>query len=1034
LHVAKAAQPVTFTPIFKGLSITSFICLELFCGTAGLTASLRIKGFDAIGFDHSSNRHFAKAPISTLDLSKSTHQQLIFDIIDRGAVFYIHLGLPCGTASRARDRPVAAHLVAQGSPNPQKLRSEEHPRGLPTLEGEALRRVSIANELYDFGSHVVAVCLHRGIRFSVENPRRSYLWLLCEWQALLARDNTFCVDFQNCMRGGFRDKWSRFYTNMSSMSTLALSCDGSHTHKPWSIQKTSEKGWAFSTADEAAYPHTLCDRVAAVVHSEALNLGIVPLPDSIDKVDVKCPQMLRNKSKAVLGALPRGHRLPQLLSEFDQVIVLKMEMTSDLSDSSVLARYPSGAKILRRQILGGSAGSSSSKQDQHATKITEFAVGVPREPWNFVAAAAQVGHPRSWDRVLPQLFEGMLALHERGDCSVIDTRAIWFKKWISRAAELKAEEAAFTDTLPVHIRNILRGKRLLLMKEILLDIEYPDSALFEDVTSGFSLTGWMRESGVFQKHLKPPVLSIHDVLSCARVSRVSVVSSASSSGDVDLDAAVWEATQEEISKGWIEGPFNLEALEENAIISRRFGIVQGGKVRVIDDFSESSVNLTTGTTEKLSMMTVDESVALAMEYSKRVLGPRADSEGNVPKLVGRTYDLKSAYRQVPLSEKGRTEAYIVVYSPSDKSPAIYRLNCLPFGATASVYAFNRCALMLWCIGVTQLALPWTNFYDDFTCITHEQLADNTAKTIELFFDLLGWSFARDGKKAQAFSDRFDSLGVTFDFSRVNHGQLAVCNTERRVQELSELISAIIHSNRLSPKLAQSMCSRLLFAEGQTFGRRALQAIKGLRGRSTSTSNNFFLDDHLRLCLLWLKDRVLGSGPKTFSLLNRPVWMVYTDGACEGEGFNIVTCGGVLFDACAKPIAFFGVNVPVHIVEKWSTAAMQKIGQAELLPVWISIQIWKKQLENSDVVFYLDNDAARQGLVKGFSPAGMSNEIISAILDCEEELSINSWFARVQTSSNVADAPSRLVFDELLSRGASRVSDVSVFECLRSGTF
>ena len=79
--------------------------------------------------------------------------------------------------------------------------------------------------------------------------------------------------------------------------------------------------------------------------------------------------------------------------------------------------------------------------------------------------------------------------------------------------------------------------------------------------------------------------------------------------------------------------------------SRRFGIVQGGKIRNIDDLSEFAVNQTYGTPEKLDQGGVDEVVALASAWTKK-LGDRC------PKLVGRCLDLKSAIQAAAIEQEG----------------------------------------------------------------------------------------------------------------------------------------------------------------------------------------------------------------------------------------------------------------------------------------------------------------------------------------------------------------------------------------------
>ena len=82
-------------------------------------------------------------------------------------------------------------------------------------------------------------------------------------------------------------------------------------------------------------------------------------------------------------------------------------------------------------------------------------------------------------------------------------------------------------------------------------------------------------------------------------------------------------------------------------------------------------------------------------------------------VLGRAFDLKSAYRQLGINKDSFWAAYIVVFNPSTRSPEIFQLQAVPFGATRSVFSFLRIAHSLWWLGCSQLKLMWSNFYDDF---------------------------------------------------------------------------------------------------------------------------------------------------------------------------------------------------------------------------------------------------------------------------------------------------------------------------------
>eukprot|EP00971_Amphidinium_carterae_P125539 2487057-Amphidinium_carterae.1 len=71
--------------------------------------------------------------------------------------------------------------------------------------------------------------------------------------------------------------------------------------------------------------------------------------------------------------------------------------------------------------------------------------------------------------------------------------------------------------------------------------------------------------------------------------RVATMTTASS--DAELDGKVWATTLDEVEKGWLEGPLSDAQLESKAgpnwVPNHRFGLRQGRKIRVIDDFSGS---------------------------------------------------------------------------------------------------------------------------------------------------------------------------------------------------------------------------------------------------------------------------------------------------------------------------------------------------------------------------------------------------------------------------------------------------------------
>ena len=114
-------------------------------------------------------------------------------------------GVPCGTASRAREIPHPS--------GPPPLRTLAEPWGrtdvhLDTLQAGGEAKVRQANLVYEAMLHAIAVLQQRGAHWVIENPLRSLLWELPEVAQLVA-SGAVDYDYDACMHGGTRKKRQR---------------------------------------------------------------------------------------------------------------------------------------------------------------------------------------------------------------------------------------------------------------------------------------------------------------------------------------------------------------------------------------------------------------------------------------------------------------------------------------------------------------------------------------------------------------------------------------------------------------------------------------------------------------------------------------------------------------------------------------------------------------------------------------------------------------------------------------------------------
>jgi len=174
---------------------------------------MRKRGFSVFPVDHEFSTHKTAVSTVCLDLQDAKNQALVESMVSQTKPAAVHLGLPCGTCSRARDKPLPPHLRAQFH-DPPPLRDANNLLGFPTLTGTQALKVNIANDLYRWGVRMLYLCWKNGIRVSIENPERSWLWGVLTLLVKEYEDTDFLrwfeeldrVTFHMCMHGGSRAK------------------------------------------------------------------------------------------------------------------------------------------------------------------------------------------------------------------------------------------------------------------------------------------------------------------------------------------------------------------------------------------------------------------------------------------------------------------------------------------------------------------------------------------------------------------------------------------------------------------------------------------------------------------------------------------------------------------------------------------------------------------------------------------------------------------------------------------------------------
>ena len=149
------------------------IFCEICAGSAVLSSHALKAGFVPLPIDTAANRFSPKAKIFERDLTNVNEFNLLQDMCVQLEPDIYHLGLPCGTCSRAREQPIP------GVKNPpRQLRDHDHPLGFPDLTASEKLRVNKANEVYRAALSLLLLVYQTAKLIVIENPVRSWLWTI----------------------------------------------------------------------------------------------------------------------------------------------------------------------------------------------------------------------------------------------------------------------------------------------------------------------------------------------------------------------------------------------------------------------------------------------------------------------------------------------------------------------------------------------------------------------------------------------------------------------------------------------------------------------------------------------------------------------------------------------------------------------------------------------------------------------------------------------------------------------------------------
>ena len=960
-----------------------FFCIEVFSGSGRLTACLRAFGMnESFGVDRKLPQRLT-SPTLQMDLMVPIQVSHLKSLLADPACIYCHFAPPCGTASRAR------LIQRKGRYNPPILRTDEHPNGLPTLEGVDALKVQNANHLYHITCELATFCHDHAILFCIENPGRSFMWDTDSFRAFLQTVPHMKVQFHHCQYGSSRRKLTTLIHNIPSFSALAAMCPGDHEHEPWG--QTSD-GWA--TAEETSYPWQLCRAISHNLCTWLQDQGMKFQPLSFAQQEASL-NTLRAASQ-----IQSGRPLPPLVPEFAKVIEHPAAAPLPPQGRLLSTPRPGWFASATDQSQQNTSDSSSQHVCEETTKTVK--VGIHWTPEEFMSEATKAGHPSLNESNFPRdMLEVIEYNATHSDEFIAKSRTEELRTWIALRETLKLDEDRIKQGISERRRVVLRDKPLTLLQALIERAGHEDVTLPECLRRGFDLTGKLPRSHFFSDRFRPASLPCESLRKAADKARDSILASVKSSGSAELDELLFQATEKEILKGYLEGPVPLTSVPTGGTLTKRFPVRQRTKVRPIDDYRASLVNSSVTQPEGVSVHTADHVAAMIALWMQR-----HERHGKSSALLAKCFDLEDAYKQVPLSDAAyELDSYLAIFNPRVGKAQVYRQKVLPFGSVASVTAFLRCSSALWAIGTRLLHLAWSSYFDDFLSLSSPALAKHVDLCVSFLFHSLGWRVAH--KKLVPFDQCCKVLGVVLDLSESSKGLAWIKNTQERGEELVHQIDEVLECGRLKRHDGERLRGRLQFASGQLFGRR-FKLHLGCLNRHIA-SNWTSINSETRSALESIRGRLKDGMSRKVTAWHSDHVHLYFDasfspGGYSGVGSILVSSDGVVRD-------FISEQVPSSLIERLKAADESVVIQElEALAILVGLSKWRDRLVGTKVILFTDSEAIKGALLRCKSNNPFCDRVVAEILEVEECLGSHFWVERVPSQSNPSDKMSREVTD------------------------
>jgi hypothetical protein len=532
-----------------------------------------------------------------------------------------------------------------------------------------------------------------------------------------------------------------------------------------------------------------------------------------------------------------------------------------------------------------------------------------------------------------------------------------------------------------HTRNVVGNLNGPLVQFLVEIMEYADPGVVP-MLKGAPLLGEIETSGSGVPKALKPLGGIDELWSDRREITQGTLKSLKPS---DLDAEVLKQTLEEARLGRVSQPVRYDQCEFDGVASSRFGVLQNGAVRLIDNGTASRCNPCAGARERIREHRLDTWNEMAKYLY--LLGMIILSSCKV--------DVSAAFKRIPVLAEHRWAAGTLFYA--DGAAQFIQQYAMPFGFVGSVYSWERLSNFLWSVITVLLFVPLGKYVDDFYGIEHPDHIECALECIVDIFEAVLGPCSLSSKKI-LFGNPLGLLGFQV-FIGPSFTRFAL-SEDKRIKWL-ELICGHLASGVMFQREAAQMAGRLAFAAMFIFRRLGRAMLRPIFHQQHHGPRDGRIDLSLSSALEWWQRALEEQTSEDFPF--EAVQSCTAEIFCDAAGSPPHICAVIFIDGQS----FYCHNsVPDAWLNWFAERNDAQIMGLELLAVLYAILNFLPLIQGRTVRIWTDNEGGRGSMTSGGAREWDHNLLVHKIWEVCFRYCVNPWFDRVPTDDNIADGPTR----------------------------